>query len=218
MSSSQKKHPIIASADLIPRAFLLSENVVELARALIGAVLIIKKDEHLLGGLIIETEAYQGPEDQASHARNGLRSSRTETLYHHAGLAYVYLCYGIHHLFNVVTGPIDYPHAVLIRGIYPIIGMDLMLRQNQRYPISKWLNGPGKWTASCSIDRRHNGIDLCDPYSPIQLLQSPIPIYSDQIIASPRIGIDYAGEPWKSRSWRFEYKGDLATDPMMYGC
>src|SRR5688572_2243233 len=111
----------------LPPAFFERPDVVSVARELIGKVLLTSFDDIVTSGRIVETEAYNGVVDRASHAYKGRRTARTETMYAAGGIAYVYLCYGIHHLFNVVTNIRDVPHAVLIRGIEPVEGVDHML-------------------------------------------------------------------------------------------
>ena len=110
-------------------SFFLRSNVVNIARDLIGKYIYTIFDEKLTGGIITETEAYNGIVDRASHAFGGRRTDRTEIMYKRGGLAYVYLCYGIHSLFNVVTNKDGIPHAVLIRAIFPIEGVELMRKR-----------------------------------------------------------------------------------------
>jgi len=130
------------------------------------------------------------------------RTKRTEIMYGPAGYSYVYLCYGIHHLFNIVTGPVDLPHAVLIRAVMPIMGIEIMNKRRGNVSQSQLLNGPGKWTQAFGITTAVNGLNLFDKKSPIQLNQSKSDINTKNIIATPRIGINYA-EEWIDKPWRF---------------
>jgi len=130
------------------------------------------------------------------------RTKRTEIMYGPAGYSYVYLCYGIHHLFNIVTGPVDLPHAILIRAVMPITGIEIMNKRRGNVSQSQLLNGPGKWTQAFGITTAVNGINLFDKKSPIQLNQSKSDINTKNIIATPRIGINYA-EEWIDKPWRF---------------
>lgn len=162
-----------------------------LARQLLGKLLITNKDGGLSAGRIIETEAYRGPTDKASHAYGGRRTARTEIMFAKGGVAYVYLCYGIHHLFNVVTGAKDVPHAVLIRAIEPIEGKEIMM---QRLGINKWNAdigaGPGKLTRALGIRVEDSGFSLRSD----QLFIAEDGFVPEEVIATPRIGVDYAGE------------------------
>ena len=114
--------------------------------------------------MIIETEAYAGPEDKASHAYGNRRTKRTEVMFHKGGVAYVYLCYGIHSLFNVVTNQEGTPHAVLIRAIQPEIGIETMLKRRGKTKLDNTLtNGPGSLAKALGIGLKHNGVKLISP-------------------------------------------------------
>ena len=143
--------------------------------------------------MITETEAYAGAIDKASHAYNNRRTARTETMYQPGGVAYVYLCYGVHHLFNVVTNVQDIPHAVLIRAIEPLEGIDVMLqRRGLHQPTHKLTAGPGSMSAALGINyKAHNGLPLNGAVLYIE--DRHIVIGENQIVASPRIGVNYAG-------------------------
>ena len=157
-------------------------------------------------GKIVETEAYRAPDDKACHAYQNKRTKRTKTMFEIGGTAYVYLCYGIHHLFNVVTAPEDVAHAILIRAIEPIEGVEWMMeRRNQKSLKPQLSAGPGVMTKALGITTTHDGIDLLNQDSPIFLEKSFENIHSSDIIACPRIGIDYAEECalW---DWRFYIK------------
>ncbi|MDE3046821.1 MAG: DNA-3-methyladenine glycosylase [Verrucomicrobiota bacterium] len=125
---------------LLPIAFYQDPDVLHLAKSLLGKLLLTRIDGHLTGGYITETEGYAGIGDRASHAYNNRRTERTEVMYRAGGIAYVYLCYGIHHLLNVVTGPEETPHAVLIRALKPAIGEDIMFQRRGKKPLT---HGPG---------------------------------------------------------------------------
>src|ERR1017187_7820728 len=121
----------------LKREFYLREDVVQIAKELLGKVLFTNIGGKITAGIITETEAYAGITDKASHAYNNRRTPRTETMYAEGGVAYVYLCYGIHHLFNVVTAQKDTPHAVLIRAIKPIEGIPAILKRRNKTKIDK---------------------------------------------------------------------------------
>lgn len=175
----------------LPASFYVDDDVVKLARQLIGKLLITDRDGGRCVGRIIETEAYRGPSDKASHAYGGRRTARTEVMYAPGGVAYVYLCYGIHHLFNVVTNVKDVPHAILIRAIEALEGKDIMM---QRLGVTKWNDGigagPGKVTKALGIRVEDSGFSLISD----QLFLADDGFVPMDILATPRIGVDYAGE------------------------
>lgn len=177
---------------------------VQLARQLIGAEVISVIDGIETGVIITETEAYWAPDDLASHASGNKRTKRTEVFYHKPGTAYVYLCYGIHEMFNVVTGPAETPHAILVRAGVPSRGIDYIMARRKQTRISPKLTvGPGVLTKALGIDRRFNGLNLLEENSPVRLLLPEKPLPEQELVATPRVGIDYAGEPWVSKPWRF---------------
>ena len=186
---------------------LSGTDPVEIARRLIGAELITTIDGEETGGYITETEAYWAPDDRASHAYGYRRTARTEPFYARAGTSYVYLIYGMHELFNVITGPEEVPHAVLIRAIEPSRGLDVMLRRRAMESLKPQLSrGPGVVTKALGITRAHNGLDLLADESPVRLLLHE-PVAEDDIAVTPRIGIDGAGPEWAAKPWRFYRKG-----------
>ncbi len=187
-------------SSILPRDFYL-QPVVETALSLIGKRLVRRVDEGILAGIILETEAYDGEQDQACHARSG-KTKRNEVMYGPPGHAYIYFTYGMHWLLNCVTGPEDYPAAVLIRAVKPLQGLDMI--SNNRYPIAPahWCDGPAKLTRAFSITGELNGYDLCQGTGELSVMDG-IPIPAENVQATPRIGIHYAGEPWKSMPWRF---------------
>lgn len=190
----------------LPKAFYERMEVTDIARELLGMHLITCIEGKTTGGRIVETEAYCGVNDKASHAYGGRRTSRTETMYLCGGVAYVYLCYGIHHLFNIVTGPKDTPHAVLIRGIEPLYGLDVMLSRRNMSSLKPQLSaGPGSLTKALAIDRQHNGLSLEN--DSIWIAAAPNEHLAEEIVSSPRIGVSYAGED-ALLPWRFSLKGN----------
>ncbi len=189
----------------LSRSFYVRADVLQISRELLGKFLLTRiGNDHITGGMIVEAEAYAGPEDRASHAYNGRRTSRTEIMFQEGGVAYVYLCYGIHHLFNIVTNVEGIPHAVLIRAIVPIDGIDLMLRRrDKKAVISKLTGGPGTLTQALGIHTTHFGTDLTGHQ--IWLEDRGIVVPDDQITAGPRVGVNYAGE-YTTKPWRFRLK------------
>jgi DNA-3-methyladenine glycosylase len=180
----------------LSNAYYQQENVVNLASDLLGKVLVTKLNGKLTSGIITETEAYNGVVDKASHAYGGRRTARTETMYAASNISYVYLCYGIHHLFNIVTGKQDVPHAVLIRAIQPLKGTDVVLQRRNASKLSPQLCvGPGKVSSSLYITTQQNALSLTGTV--IWLEDDNIKLKSSQIAVGPRIGVDYAGEDAK---------------------
>jgi DNA-3-methyladenine glycosylase len=184
----------------LDRGFYTHADVVAVARRLLGRLLVVPtRGGGRVSGLIVETEAYRGPEDRASHAHGGRRTRRTETMYGPGGTAYVYFVYGMYHQFNVVTNREDVPHAVLVRAIEPVEGIALMRRRRGGDPDRSLTSGPGKLCIALGIDRRHDAADLLGDRI---WIEEGRPVRAAAIATGPRIGIDYAGE-WAARPWRF---------------
>jgi DNA-3-methyladenine glycosylase len=189
-------------------AFYLQKNVVKVAKSLIGKLLVTHIGGHCTSGIITETEAYNGIIDKASHAFGGRRTSRTEAMYKKGGVSYVYLCYGIHCLFNVVTHEENTPHAVLIRSIYPISGKGRMdARKGKDSRIEKMGVGPGNVSKCLGIDLSHNQLSLEGDCIWIER-QDLLTIPATKINTGKRIGIDYAEEDadlpyrfWVDHTW-----------------
>ena len=182
----------------LKREFYLRSDVVVIAQELIGKVLCTNINGQLTSGIISETEAYCGRNDKACHANNNVRTSRTEIMYEKGGHAYVYLCYGIHHLFNVVTNRVGLADAVLIRGVEPLEGKDTMIER--RRTNKNLSNGPGKLTKALGISLDHYGLDLLG--DTIWIEDRGLLIKPEQIKNSKRIGIEYAMED-AEKMWRF---------------
>ena len=177
----------------LPQDFYLQEKVAVIAKSLLGKVLVSFFDGQLTAGRIVETEAYNGVMDKASHAWGGRRTSRTETMYAPGGISYVYLCYGIHHLFNVVTNQAEIPHAILIRGIEPILGKDIMMQRTGKTESDVSVSrGPGNVSKAMGIKTSHDGISLHG--KTLFIADDGYSLTKSKIIATPRIGVDYAGE------------------------
>lgn len=173
--------------------FYLRDNVLEITNELIGKFLVTNIGGTLTSGMIVEAEAYNGVIDKASHAYNDRRTRRTETMYAKGGVAYVYLCYGIHHLFNVVTNYKDIPHAILIRAVIPKDGIRKILeRRNQNKITRKTTGGPGTVSTALGIKTLHSGISLSGDL--IWIEDSGITFKKKDVITGPRIGVDYAGK------------------------
>ena len=195
---------------LLTKDFYTRPDVVVIARELLGKLLVTQFDGKRTSGIITETEAYEGITDRASHAYSGRRSERTEIMYRVGGMAYVYLCYGVHSLFNIVTNIEDIPHAVLIRAINPVDGVKYMLERTGKSNISKdFSNGPGKVSKALGIHYSHTGFDLTKKFlrkndPGIWLEDIGFSVNQEKIKITPRIGIDYAGAD-ASLPYRFIY-------------
>jgi DNA-3-methyladenine glycosylase len=174
-------------------AFYLRKDVVKISIELLGKVLFTKVNGIITGGIITETEAYAGAIDRASHAYNNRKTNRTKVMFRNGGIAYVYLCYGIHHLFNVVTGPENVPHAVLIRAVKPIQGIDEILKRRSQVSIkSNTAGGPGTVSQALGINTFHTGISLLE--NVIWIEDHGIKIKRNDIVTGPRVGLGYAGQ------------------------
>lgn len=190
----------------VKKSYFLEEDVVYLAEEMLGKVLVTKFYNKLTAGIITETEAYDGVNDKACHAYGGKRTARTEVMYAQGGISYVYLCYGMHHLFNIVTGSKDVPQAVLIRAIQPLKGIEEILKRRNATKLSANLCvGPGKITKALGITTQHNAFDLTQ--GKIWLEDDNVQLKKSQILKGPRIGVDYAGEDAKLpyRFWVKDY-------------
>lgn len=177
----------------LSRDFYLRNNVVEISRELIGKFLVTRINGKLTSGMIVETEAYNGAVDKASHAYNFRRTKRNEVMYGKGGMSYVYLCYGIHHLFNIVTNKEEVPHAVLIRAALPKEGIDTVLKRRGQKSINKKVaDGPGTLSQALGIKTTHSGISLSDDI--IWVEDRNVNFKKQDIKAGPRIGVEYAGK------------------------
>ena len=177
------------------------QPVQQAARVLLGQQLVRTVDGERITGIIIETEAYDGETDQACHARSG-KTERNRVMYMQGGHAYVYFTYGMHWMLNCVCGPVDYPAAVLIRAILPFENLDFIRKRRANIAEKHWCDGPAKLTKALAINGSLNGLDLCNADSGLTICEGAA-VSDDLIQTSPRIGIQYSGEPWVSMPWRF---------------
>lgn len=204
MSKGQKVRKSTSESMKLERDFYLRDDVVRISRELLGKVLCTRFGGELTSGVITETEAYRGRGDKACHANDGRRTERTEVMYHRGGTAYVYLCYGIHHLFNVVTNREDTADAVLVRAVRPLEGAEIMIRRRERVEMEPELTaGPGRLTQALGITTGHYGSDLLG--DTIWIEDRGLDEASGKIASGPRIGVDYAGDH-AERPWRFWLK------------
>ena len=191
----------------LPVSFYQRSNVVQIAKELLGKILVTKWNGIETSGRIVEVEAYNGVVDKASHAAGGRRTNRNEVMYGEGGMSYVYLCYGIHHLFNVVTNRQETPHAILVRALEPVKGIDVMLeRTGKRKPDHTLTKGPGNVSKALGISfKLHTGISLLS--KELFIAEDDFKLNKKDIVATPRIGVDYADEDAKL-PYRFFIKGN----------
>ncbi len=187
----------------LDESFYLRDNVVRIAKDLLGKVLLTTVGRKITAGIIVETEAYSYRE-KGCHAFNNRMTERNRVMFKSGGHAYVYLCYGIHHLFNVVTNVEGKADAVLIRALQPMIGEEHMLKRMNTSSLKKITSGPGKLTRAFGIDKMMNGEFLLN--NKVWIEDHAIKVSKSSIVASSRIGIDYAGED-AELPWRFTIKG-----------
>jgi DNA-3-methyladenine glycosylase len=177
----------------LDRGFYL-QGAVPLAKALLGKTLVHVTGGAVVGGLIVETEAYAGREDAACHAYKRQKPSgkhRTDVMFGPGGHAYVYLIYGMYHCFNVVANAENEPEAVLIRALEPVEGISVMKERRKIQDVKKLCNGPGKLSVALNITREQNGVDLCgDSLFIIEAESVP----ANRVLATPRINVDYAAD------------------------
>lgn len=184
-------------------SFYLRSDTLQISKDLLGKVLVTNIDGVITSGIITETEAYMAPEDKASHAFGNKKTVRTEVFYMEGAIAYVYLCYGIHNLFNVITNQKDKPHAILIRSIEPLEGIETMMIRRKKHILDKTLtSGPGSVSQALGINKLHTKIALTG--NKIWIEDRTISVAS--IHATKRVGIDYA-EEYKDKPWRFYISG-----------
>ncbi len=177
------------------------QPVQEAARNLLGKRLVRQIDGLRLSGWICETEAYDGETDRACHARSG-KTARNAVMYGEAGRAYVYFTYGMHWMLNCVCGEEGYPAAVLIRALIPCEGIEQIARRREGIACKDWCSGPARLTRALSISKECNGIKLTDPASGL-FIEEGTNVPENDVARTPRIGIQYAGEPWVSLPWRY---------------
>ena len=185
----------------LPRKFYTRDDTLLIARQLLGQRLVVPTASGIrVSGRIVETEAYIAPEDRASHAFGNRRTPRTETMFSKGGTAYVYFIYGMYYQFNVVTNTDAIPHAVLVRAVEPVEGIEVMRARRAVKDERNLTSGPGKLCAAMGIDRSYNRADLLG--DSVWIEEAERSIAESEIASGPRIGIDYAGE-YVIKPWRF---------------
>jgi DNA-3-methyladenine glycosylase len=203
---AQSKILLVKEIKKLSYSFYKRADVAKIAQELLGKILITNFNNQLTSGRIVETEAYAGVVDKASHAYGGRRTNRTEIMYKDAGNAYIYLCYGIHHLFNVITNLGDVPHAILIRALEPLEGIDIMLQRTGKIKLDYTLTkGPGNVSKALGLFTHHTGINLSG--NEIFIGDDGFRISAKNILITKRIGVDYAAED-AELPYRFIIKGN----------
>ncbi len=188
---------------IIQADFYQRSEVLQISRELLGKYLITEIDGEVAGGMIVETEAYSHINDRACHSHLSRRTNRTEIMFHAGGVAYVYKVYGFHFLFNIITNVADKADAVLIRAIEPVINPEIMQQRRNLAGLTYRLTaGPGMLTQALGIGKQHYGIPVTTGEH-IWIEDRGVKIAPEEIVASPRVGVDYAGEdallPWRFR-------------------
>lgn len=186
----------------VPPEFYVSNDVVSLSKLVLGMYLFTNINGIITGGKIVETEAYCGAIDRGSHAYKNRNTPRTRILFENGGFSYVYLCYGIHYLCNLLTGDQDRPHAVLIRGLEPVTGLSLMLKRRNFSTLTPALTaGPGSLATALGIKKEHNALSLFGNTIWLEEPDESKP-KDEEILASPRVGMNFDG-PWHTAPLRF---------------
>lgn len=190
----------------LPLSFYRRDDVVSIARELLGKHLYTRVDGQICGGTIIETEAYRGPDDRGSHAYLNKITPRNQMMYKAGGKVYMYICYGIHDMLNIVTGEEGMSHAILIRAIEPHTGIEAMRERRDIYDNDRRLcQGPGALAKALGLKKHFNGVDILG--DEIWIEESNIVYTEQQVVEAPRVGMNFEG-PYKTIPWRFYVKGN----------
>jgi len=185
--------------------FYIREDTAKIARELLGKLLVVPDEGgHRVSGMIVETEAYLGIGDRAAHSYGGRRTGRNEIMYGAGGQVYVFFVYGMYYQFNAVAGPAEHPHAILIRAVEPVEGIEMIRERRGKMADHNLTSGPGKLCIALGINRSFNGESLFGERSWIENFRD---ISKAQIAVGKRIGIDYAGED-AQKPWRFWVRGN----------
>lgn len=197
---------------LLPESFFTRMDVLGISQELLGMHLVSHIDGIITEGIIVETEAYRAPDDKGCHAYANKMTERTKTMFAKGGTAYVYVCYGIHNLFNVVTGPEGEAHAVLIRAVEPTIGLEHMLKRRKfTKPKKELTNGPGKFTRAMNITKIQNGISLRSKSKHLWIEDRGSNLSDQDIITGPRVGMGRSVAECSNWPWRFRIKDNAWT-------
>jgi DNA-3-methyladenine glycosylase len=194
-----------AKRSKLPTEFYLRENTIRVSRDLLGKLLVVPSaDGERVSGMIVETEAYLGIKDKAAHSYGGRRTARNEITYADGGHVYVFFVYGMYYQLNLVTGPAEHAHVVLIRAVEPVEGVELMRERRGNMPDKNLTSGPGKLTIALAIDRSYNGEHLSGDRIWVEEYRN---FKKSEVASGPRVGIDYA-EEFIEMPWRFWVKAN----------
>lgn len=182
---------------------------------MLGARLVRVENGQRTGGIIVETEAYRGEEDQGCHAKAG-HTPRTRVMYGPPGHAYVYFTYGMHWMLNFVCEEEGFPAAILIRAIIPAEGIDLIAARRSGQPRERWTDGPAKICQALNIDKSFNGVDMCTAGAQL-FVEKGTDVVESGVTNGPRVGLNNVPEPWKSIPWRFRAQQERLNLPEDYG-
>jgi DNA-3-methyladenine glycosylase len=189
----------------LPKEFYLSQNTARIARSLLGRLLVTPDEPgNRVSGMIVEVEAYLGVADRAAHSFGGRRTARNDVMYGAGGHVYVFFIYGMYNQLNVVTGPAGHPHAILIRGIEPIEGIEIMRRRRGVMKDTNLTSGPGKLAIAFGVTRELNGDDLTGDRIWLEEFRT---FSKKEVDTGKRIGVDYAGDD-AEKALRFWVKGN----------
>jgi DNA-3-methyladenine glycosylase len=183
-------------------------STLAVARDLLGQRLVrIEEDGSRVSGLISETEAYIGTDDDGCHAKSG-PTRRNHSMWGPAGTCYVYFTYGMHWMLNLVSEQEGFPAAVLLRGVIPQEGIEIIQKRRAGQPPQRWTDGPAKLCQAFSIHGEHDRIDSCHPEA-IIFIERGVAVPDSSVTIGPRVGLNHVAEPWKSMPWRFRLSSDI---------
>ena len=190
----------------ISQSFYQRDDTLLIARELLGKYLFTKVEDKVVGGIIVETEAYLGPEDRGSHSFNNKRTTRNEMMYEAGGVVYMYICYGIHDRLNIVTGTKGSSHAILIRALEPVAGIDTMkMRRGSSVDRIRLCKGPGALGKALGVSKLHNGVSLQG--DEVWIEDQGLSISDDDVVSTARVGMNFDGV-YKEIPWRYYIKGN----------
>ncbi|WP_018611974.1 DNA-3-methyladenine glycosylase [Segetibacter koreensis] len=193
MTQKEELKKVTSAWKILPQSFYERADVVAVTRDLLGKIVVTNFGNTLTAGRIVEAEAYNGPFDKAAHSYNNRRTKRTEVMFSNGGVAYIYLCYGIHQMFNIVTNKAGIPNAILIRALEPIAGIDTMLaRSNKNSHGFDLTRGPGNVAKALGVHTKHTGMGLQD--DEIYIADDGLRYNDNEIVVTTRVGVDYAAE------------------------
>lgn len=198
---------MFSEKNILQRMFY-QRDTIEVAKDLLGKILVHESSEGLTAGKIVETEAYRGPEDQAAHSSGGRRTARNEVMFGEKGFSYVYFIYGLYYCVNLTAGNVaGKPEAVLLRALEPVEGLDLMAKRRGTAGEVNLTSGPSRLCMAMGITKAQNKLDVTTPPLYVEDASS---IAKENILETTRVGVGYAGE-WKNKPWRFYVKDNRSV-------